>query len=169
MKRRVLWMPFVLAMMTAQSGAALAATPQTASEIEPAVFSNTVVWVPDVKRAADFYQRVFGLKTRIQMDLGTHWWLEMDTGATHLSFASEKQAVEFTAGKLHRNRAVDTPAAIALTMRVKDMDATLKRATQAGATIVAAPKVQPWGQVEARIRDPDGVLTAVIAPPPPRK
>ena len=39
----------------------------------------------------------------------------------------------------------------------------------AGATIVAAPKVQPWGQVEARIRDPDGVLTAVIAPPPARK
>ncbi len=131
---------------------------------EPAVFANTVVWVPDVQRAADFYTKVFGIKVLFKMDLGTHWWLEMNSGVTHLSFASEKQAMEFTQGKLHRNRKAAVPAAIALTMRVKDLQAALQRATTAGGVVVAPPKQQPWGLVEARVRDPDGVLVAVVSP-----
>jgi lactoylglutathione lyase len=150
--------------------AAIAAQPTAvaADSTEPAVFSNTIVWVPDVKSSATFYNSVFGIKTRFQIDLGTHWWLEMDTGTTHLSFASEKQAEGIMKGRLHRNRRADSPAAIALTFRVKDMQAVLARATRAGATIIEGPTLQSWGSMEARVRDPDGLLVTIIAPPTTR-
>jgi lactoylglutathione lyase len=147
-----------------------AADPPAATALtDPAVFANTVIWVPDVKRAADFYTKAFGIKVTFAMDLGTHWWLEMSTGVTRLSFASEKQAVEFMKGKVHKNRRTDTTAAIALTLKVKNLQAALKRAIDAGAILVQPPITQPWGLVEARVRDPDGVLVDIVAPAPAKK
>lgn len=159
--RRALWLALI-----AVSPLVRAADPPATAAASPeaAVFVNTVIWVPDVKKAADFYTSVFGIKVLFQMDLGTHWWLEMNTGVTHLSFASEKQAVEFTKGKLYRNRPANAPAAMALTMKVKNLDDSLRRAVLAGATVVAPPTAQSWGLTEARVRDPNGVLVAIVSP-----
>jgi len=41
---------------------------------------------------------------------------------------------------------------------VDDVDATLERLKASGATVVAEPEDQPWGERVARTRDPDGNL-----------
>lgn len=41
---------------------------------------------------------------------------------------------------------------------VEDVDATLTLLLGAGATVVAEPDDQPWGERVARVRDPDGNL-----------
>lgn len=50
----------------------------------------TILYVPDVTAAVEFYERVFGLKRRYIHESGEY--AEMDTGSTALGFASEALA-----------------------------------------------------------------------------
>jgi catechol 2,3-dioxygenase-like lactoylglutathione lyase family enzyme len=131
----------------------------------PAQFSNAVVWVADVPKAAEFYRRVFGLKTHVQMNFGKKLWMELDTGSTKLSFMSESEADELFAKKYRRNRPLQMPQAIGLSFRVANAAAAYAAALQAGARPVHAPLAQPWGASIARILDPNGVIVDIIGPP----
>ena len=137
----------------------------TAADEPPAQLSNTVVWVADVHKTAEFYHSVFGLKTHVEMALGKNLWLELDTGATKLSLMSETDAVDLFGDNVRRNRPKQAPQAISLSFRVADAAATYALALSAGATSVRAPAVQPWGATIARVMDPNGVLIAIIGPP----
>ncbi len=52
----------------------------------------TVFWVEDADKAARFYEQVFGLKRRLEMQTPLTPWIEMETGETALAFAQFSEA-----------------------------------------------------------------------------
>ena len=140
-------------------------TPSVPVETATGQLSNIILWVPDVSEAARFYTAVFGIRTHVEMNFGSYRWLELDTGAMKLSFASESQAGELFGTRYRRNRAGQDPQAIGLSFRVSDTAARYAAALAAGATSVHGPKPEPWGPTIARIRDPNGVVIDLIGPP----
>ncbi len=118
------------------------------------VFGYVIVYVPDVARAVEFYERAFGVQRRFVHPSGQY--AELETGATALAFANES----FTPsqGAFAPNRR-DRPAAGAeLALVVPDVPAAVARAVQSGAEQVVEPTVKPWGQTIAYVRDLDGFL-----------
>lgn len=120
-----------------------------------------LVYVPDVARAVDFWQRAFGLAVRFVHDSGTY--AELETGATALGFVAESTARD-NGGDFRLNRADGPPAGIELALTTADVPAAWQRALAAGATAVKPPSTKPWGQTVAYVRDPDGVLVELCTP-----
>ena len=120
-----------------------------------------LVYVPDVARAIDFWQRAFGLAVGFVHDSGTY--AELATGATALGFVDET-LTEANGGRFRKNRPDGEPAGIELALTMADVDAAWARALAAGATAVKAPSQKPWGQTVAYVRDPDGVLVELCTP-----
>jgi uncharacterized glyoxalase superfamily protein PhnB len=51
----------------------------------------------------------------------------------------------------------------------KQLDALHEEWTRNGATILEPPSLRPWGMVEMRVRDLDGHVLRISAPPPAEK
>ena len=120
-----------------------------------------LVYVPDVARAAAFWQRAFGVELRFVHESGTY--AELATGTTTLGFVDEALA-ESNGGAFRKNRAAEAPAGIELGLTTPDVEAAFAHAVAAGATAVKAPTTKPWGQVVSYVRDPDGVLVEICSP-----
>ncbi len=56
-------------------------------------------------------------------------------------------------------------AAVQLWLQVRNLSVVHRELEAAGVPIVEAPRVQPWGLVEMRIRDPDGVPLVIVEVP----
>ncbi len=56
-------------------------------------------------------------------------------------------------------------AAVQLWLQVRNLSVVHRELEAAGVPIVEAPSVQPWGLVEMRIRDPDGVPLVIVEVP----
>lgn len=120
----------------------------------------TIIYVPDVKQAVEFYERCFGLTRRSLVDTGDYG--EMETGATVLSFASE-ELISKTIDTYQRNSLQAAPAGIEIAFVTDDVQAAFDRAVQNGATLVADPVVKPWGQTVGYVRDLNGVLVEIAS------
>lgn len=125
-------------------------------------FGYTIVYVADVAASLEFFERAFGLKRRFLHDSGGYG--ELETGATTLSFAQHDTA----RGNLgHDYVAADRsaqPLGIEIGLLTGDVAAACERAVAAGATLLAAPVVKPWGQTVAYVRCPDGTLVELCTP-----
>jgi predicted enzyme related to lactoylglutathione lyase len=51
-------------------------------------------------------------------------------------------------------------------VQVRDVHAEHERLAAAGARVLRAPEVEPWGLIEMWIEDPDGVRIALVEVPP---
>jgi lactoylglutathione lyase len=56
------------------------------------------------------------------------------------------------------------PAGIEIGFVDEDVHAAFTNAVNAGATSVVEPKVKPWGQTVAYVRDIDGILIEIASP-----
>jgi len=117
-------------------------------------FGYTILYVEDVARTIDFYERAFGLSRRFITDDVTYG--EMDTGDTTLSFAKHTLASQFIPGGSRRNDPAEQPAGVEIGFVTDDVPAAWDAALAAGAMKVAPPETKPWGQTVAYVRDPDG-------------
>lgn len=125
-------------------------------------FAYTILYVQNVNKALSFYEQAFGLTVKFVAP--DHSYGELLTGDTTLSFASTALATtNLKEGFLESNPA-GKPFGIELGFTTNDVEATLKTATDAGATMVEKPKTKPWGQVVAYVRDPDGFLIEICTP-----
>lgn len=119
-------------------------------------FAYTIAYVPDVEASLAFFERAFGLKRRFVAPGGGYG--ELETGATALAFAQHDTA----RGNLgHDYVAADrspAPLGVEIGLIATDVAAACERAVAAGATLLAAPRLKPWGQTVAYVRCPDGVL-----------
>jgi catechol 2,3-dioxygenase-like lactoylglutathione lyase family enzyme len=113
-----------------------------------------IVYVPDVQKALDFYQRAFGLEERFVHESGQYG--ELETGATALAFADETATVACHA--FEPNRKTNKAAGAEVAFVVQDVKAATVRAVEAGATQVVPPTKKPWGQTIAYVRDLNGFL-----------
>jgi len=59
----------------------------------------------------------------------------------------------------------DPPSGMALWLQVRDVGAEHARLAAAGVPVLQAPRLQPWGLIEAWIADPDGVRIVLVEVP----
>ncbi len=126
-------------------------------------FAYTVIWVDDVVKTVEFYEKAFGLVRRTLVDKGQSIWAEIETGNTTLAFSSSSEAQKLFPGGCHHNDATQPPALIQISFITPDVGSAYMRAIGAGAKTLDAPKTQPGGQTIARVRDPNGVLVSLVS------
>jgi lactoylglutathione lyase len=128
----------------------------------------TVFWVEDADQAARFYEQVFGLKRRFEMQTPLTPWIEMETGETALAFAQFSEAEVLFSGNFRKHDPHEAPVASVISFVTEDVEAVYKTAMKLGATSITAPKIEPWGQTIARIRDINGIAVSIATPLQPQ-
>lgn len=124
--------------------------------------SYIILYVQDVAQAVKFYEQAFGLKQRYFDDSGRY--AEMETETTTLAFAANDLAKSNLPQGFQENHRSNLPAGIEVGFVTDDVAAVFKGAIAAGADSVAEPKVKPWGQTVAYVRDLDGILVSINSP-----
>jgi lactoylglutathione lyase len=119
-------------------------------------FTYTIVYVRDVAASLSFFERGFGLSRRFLHESGEYG--ELETGATTLSFAAHATARENLGRDYVAADASSAPLGMEIGLVTDDVAAACERAVKAGATLLKAPSVKPWGQTVAYVRCPDGTL-----------
>ncbi len=125
-------------------------------------FAYTILYVNDVAQSVAFYEKAFGVTQRFVDE--TNQYGEIETGETTLAFASNDLAKANFAEGLQENSLADPPAGFEVGFVTEDVLAAFSRAVEAGAIAFAQPKVKPWGQTVAYVRDLDGILVELCSP-----
>lgn len=125
-------------------------------------FAYTLLYVHDVPRSVEFYERAFGLTRRFVGDEGNY--AEMETGGTALGFVAADFARQSLPDGFQANDRSRPPAGIEIAFTTLDVPAAFARAVSAGALPVSQPSQKPWGQHVAYVRDLDGVLVEIASP-----
>ncbi len=125
-------------------------------------FGYTILYVSDVPKTVDFYEKVFGLKQQFLDEC--EQYAEMETETTTLAFAHTDLAQSNLPQGFQENSRSNLPVGIELGFVTDDGFAAFKDAVSAGAAIVVEPKVKPWGQTVAYVRDVDEVLVSINSP-----
>jgi lactoylglutathione lyase len=124
--------------------------------------SYTILYVKDVPKAVAFYEKAFGLKRRFIHE--SKQYAEMETGETTLSFTANELAESNLPLCFQQNSLSALPAGIEIGFVADDVPAAFTNAIEAGAVTVVEPKVKPWGQTVAYVRDLDGILIEICSP-----
>lgn len=121
----------------------------------------TIIYVPDVTAAVEFYETAFSLRRRFVHDSGQY--AEMETGGTALAFASEAMA-EMHGVAIRPNTPRDVAPGIEIALVTDEPDDAYARAVAGGAAPVKPVEVKPWGQKVAYVRDLNGCLVELCSP-----
>ena len=125
-------------------------------------FGYMILYVQNVAESVQFYELAFGLEQRFMDESGRY--AELETGATTLAFASNELAQSNLPEAYAENHLTKPPAGIEIGLVCNDVSAAFAQAVETGAVAVAEPKVKPWGQTVAYLRDLDGVLIELCSP-----
>jgi catechol 2,3-dioxygenase-like lactoylglutathione lyase family enzyme len=119
-------------------------------------FAYTILYVPDVSASLAFFHLAFGLPTRFLHESGTYG--ELETSATALAFAAHELAgMNFSGGHVEAHSST-RPLGMEIALVCEDVHAAHRRALDAGASELSAPREKPWGQTVSYVRCPDGML-----------
>jgi lactoylglutathione lyase len=126
-------------------------------------YAATILYVPDVPAAVDFYRSAFDLvPTYVAPDGG---YAEFDAGGARLGLDSETLAdEEGPPCGYQRNRRAGPPAGVEIMFTSDDLLSDVERAVAAGAELLDGPRQKSWGQEIAYVRDPWGILVAIATP-----
>jgi uncharacterized glyoxalase superfamily protein PhnB len=122
-------------------------------------FTYTILYVKDVEKAIGFYEKAFGFTRKFvtpENDYG-----ELLVGETTLSFVSMTLAKSNLTDGFIESSLKNKPFGIEIGFTTDDVEATVKKAVDAGAIIIEIPKTKPWGQVVSYVRDLDGFLIEI--------
>lgn len=119
----------------------------------------TILYVKNVADTLAFYIRAFGLRQKMLHESGDYG--ELDTGATTLSFSSI--SLMKTLGKTPGQADPKQPV-FEIALETDNVESALQQALMAGATLVQAAEVMPWGQTTAYVTDPNGFLVEICSP-----
>jgi len=122
-------------------------------------FKYTILYVVDVPTSLDFYQRAFSLKLKMlhpDNDYG-----ELQTGTTTLAFSSLKLIRDSGKNAVASN--IEHPS-FEIAFETSDVAAAVDVALQAGAKLMQAIQLMPWGQTTAYVADCDGSLVEICSP-----
>jgi lactoylglutathione lyase len=125
-------------------------------------FGYTIMYVEDVPRSLDFYERALGLKRRFLHESGDYG--ELETGATALAFATHGLAASNLPDVYDGATQNGGRPPFEVCFVTEDVAGAYERAVEAGADAVTEPKTKPWGQDVAYVRDPDGNLIELASP-----
>jgi lactoylglutathione lyase len=125
-------------------------------------FGYTILYVEDVTRSLDFYERALGLERRFLHESGDYG--ELETGATALAFATHGLAASNLPGVYDEAAENGGRPPFEVCFVTEDVAGAYERAVGAGADAVTEPQTKPWGQEVAYVRDPDGNLIEIASP-----
>jgi lactoylglutathione lyase len=125
-------------------------------------FGFTILYVEDVPRSLDFYERALGLQRRFLHESGEYG--ELETGATALAFATHELAASNLPGVYGDAMEDSGRPPFEVCFVTEDVESAYGRAVEAGADAVTEPQTKPWGQDVAYVRDPDGNLIELASP-----
>jgi lactoylglutathione lyase len=120
------------------------------------IFRYTILYVADVPKTLNFYNRAFGIETAFIHEGNDHG--ELNTGTTKLAFSSFQLMAQ-----IGKDVATEAPAkpSFELARETSDVPSALARALEAGAILVQDVKQMPWGQTIAYVRAPEGTLVEI--------
>lgn len=121
----------------------------------------TILYVPDVLAAVEFYERAFSLERRFVHESGQY--AEMETGSTALAFAAEGLAEEHGIA-IRRNTTSDVAAGIEICFVTDTPEDGYRHAIESGAVPIKPVEMKPWGQKVSYIRDLNGCLVEISSP-----
>ncbi len=101
-------------------------------------FAYTILYVPDVNGAVEFYEKAFGLARGFVHESGEFG--ELKTGQTTLAFASLTLAPANVEGVSPLRISSGRPPAFEVAFSTDDVGAAFTRATAAGAIAACRPK-----------------------------
>jgi lactoylglutathione lyase len=137
-------------------------SPQSVPQIPPKVrFGATVLYVNDVPAALEFYRRAFGFETRF-FDEALQFG-ELNTGSAALAFASHGLGESLMPGQ-YMPPVDGRPGGVEIAFFVDDVPATVAKAIDAGAAVLAEPRLMPWGQTVAYVRGVEGSIIGLCTP-----
>ena len=113
---------------------------------------SVIVFVEDVARSLDFYERVVAAELDHFDEDGSYGELKSGIG-----FAAHYHVERHLDLSFQRNEAGALPCGFELDFAVDDVDSVFARALEAGAEAVWEPREKPWGR-SALLRDLDGVF-----------
>lgn len=125
-------------------------------------FAYTILYVQNVTKSIEFYEKVFGFERRFitpENDYG-----ELNTGDTALSFASVELAKTLIKKGFSQSSINTKPFAMEIAFTTDNVDELYHKAIEAGATAEAPAEWKPQGQTVAYVRDPDGFLVEICTP-----
>jgi lactoylglutathione lyase len=125
-------------------------------------FTYTILYVSDVTKSIEFYEESFGFQRKfITPD---NDYAEIMAGETTISFASKNLANSNLKDGFLESNLSQKPFGIELGFTTENVEETLQKSINAGATLLENPKQKPWGQTVAYIRDIDGFLIEICTP-----
>ncbi|UAJ13388.1 VOC family protein [Aquirufa lenticrescens] len=124
-------------------------------------FAYTILYVEDVVKTMDFYQRAFGFCEKMLAPDNSYG--EVESGKTILSFAHKSLAKSNLKNGFIESDLSKQPFGIEIGFTTDNVARTLAGAVAAGALLLEEPKTKPWGQVVAYVRDLDGFLIEICS------
>ncbi|WP_112322425.1 VOC family protein [Oceanibium sediminis] len=122
------------------------------------IFRYTIFYVEDVAASLDFFERAFGFERTFLHESGDYG--ELATGTTKLAFSSTALMRQ-----LGKTPAAPEPAAptFEIAFETDDVSGALRRALDAGATLIQDVRDEPWGQTTSYVADPNGYLIEICS------
>jgi catechol 2,3-dioxygenase-like lactoylglutathione lyase family enzyme len=118
----------------------------------------TILYVDDVPATLTFFERAFGFERGFLHESKDYG--ELKTGETKLAFSSITLMQGL--GKTPATPKADAPT-FELAFETDNVEAALKRALAAGATLVQEARAEPWGQTTSYVNDPNGFLIEICS------
>jgi lactoylglutathione lyase len=117
-----------------------------------------IIYVEDAVKAAEFYQKAFGLKTRFIHE--SKMYTEMESGETILAFANNEM--------LHINTGIEAQKGIKkcfeIVFSTDNVKKAFEEAVSNGAKEIKKPEEKPWGQTVAYVQDSFGTIIEICSP-----
>jgi len=125
-------------------------------------YTYTILYVQDVAKSIDFYERAFGFKRKFIAPGNSYG--ELIIGDTTLSFASTELAKTNLKDGFVESSRKNKPFGIEIGFTTNDVEGVYDRAVKAGALAETPVKRKPQGQTVAYVRDLDGFLIEICTP-----
>lgn len=127
-------------------------------------FKYTILYVEDVTKTIEFYERAFNFKSLMVHESGDYG--ELDTGETTLSFSSLKLLTEMGKKPVRANAAAPC---FEIAFETDNVEEAFNTAIDKGATKIQQPENMPWGQTVAYVADNNGFLVEICSPVIPQE
>ncbi len=122
------------------------------------IFRYTILYVDDVSTTLDFFERAFDFERGFLHESGDYG--ELSTGETKLAFSSTELMRQLKKNPSAPKR--EAPI-FEIAFETDDVKSALKKALDAGASLVQDIRDEPWGQTTSYVSDPNGYLIEICS------
>jgi lactoylglutathione lyase len=125
-------------------------------------FAYTILYVEDVTKTIEFYEKAFAFKRIFITPEGDYG--ELQTGATTIAFAAISLGESNFRKGFTRSNKSNKPFGVELAFTTNTIEADFQRAIAAGASEYEPLREKPWGQKVGYVRDNNGFLIEICTP-----